>query len=364
MSTLQILINLKAHQPLVILNQKDIFAVNLDEFSIPYIVIGGGYPLKNFASSNLYLKLRAIVEILLYNLRIWRALWETNTAALQCEETGALLVCFGTKLAGKKLVIYVRNSFRGDSLRGVYKLPMWFADSVVGISAEVSRFLLEKGGLNIRRKVTQIYNGLDLSEAAHFKRQFTKQECRAHLEIPAECTAVGIVAFIDERKQQREFLRYVANGFKKNAKMRFYFIGGIKNEMYMTECMEIVLELYLENVFFVGVRSNMSEWYRSLDIVCLPSEREGVPRALIEASAFELPTVAFDIPGCREAVVDHETGFVVQSFDEFSARLEELANNPSLCREMGQKGCAYVSEHFDAVRNTTAIERIYETIQK
>jgi len=364
-STLENIRNLRVYNPLVILNRKGRFADKLDELSIPYVVVGINYnPIQNFRDRNIFARFLALKDILFYNLRIGFVLVRKGVTVLQCEETGALLVCFGAKLTGKRFVVYVRNSFRGESLRAVYKLPIWFADSIIGISKDVSRFLAEKGGRNTRRKVTQIYNGLDLAEINRFKRQHTKQECRARLEIPSGCVGVGIVAYIEERKRQREFLRQVVYEFKQNNGIQFYFIGGVKNETYMKECRNLVSELQLENVIFIGARSNIAEWYRALDVVCLPSEREGVPRALIEAAAFELPTLAFDIPGCREAMIDRKTGFLVRSFEEFSWRLKDLTANATLRGTLGWKGCVYVSEYFDVIQNTAKMEQVYDNLRK
>ena len=50
-------------------------------------------------------------------------------------------------------------------------------------------------------------------------------------------------------------------------------------------------------------------------VVCLPSYREGMPKALAEAAAAGRPLVATDVPGCREAVVDGENGFLVPARD-------------------------------------------------
>jgi glycosyltransferase involved in cell wall biosynthesis len=61
---------------------------------------------------------------------------------------------------------------------------------------------------------------------------------------------------------------------------------------------------------YVGHSDDMAALYADADCVVLPSYREGMPRALLEAAAMALPVCASDVPGCRQAVLDGVTGFL------------------------------------------------------
>ena len=56
---------------------------------------------------------------------------------------------------------------------------------------------------------------------------------------------------------------------------------------------------------------DMPDIFRRSLIVCLPSYREGLPKALLEAASSQRPLVAFDVAGCREIVLHEETGILV-----------------------------------------------------
>ena len=64
-----------------------------------------------------------------------------------------------------------------------------------------------------------------------------------------------------------------------------------------------------------GHRRDMAAVYAEAYIVCLPSYREGLPRALLEAAACARPLIATDVPGCREICRDGETGLLVPPRD-------------------------------------------------
>src|SRR5204862_303820 len=57
-----------------------------------------------------------------------------------------------------------------------------------------------------------------------------------------------------------------------------------------------------------GHRSDMPEVVRQANVVCLPSYREGMPRALLEAAAMGRAIVTTDVPGCRDAVAQGKIG--------------------------------------------------------
>lgn len=98
----------------------------------------------------------------------------------------------------------------------------------------------------------------------------------------------------------------------------------------------------------LGHVDDMRALYAASDLVLLPSWREGLSRALIEAAAMERPIITTDVPGCRD-VVDHgRTGLLVPLHN---ARAIELAitlllENPDLAARFGKAARQKVVEEF------------------
>lgn len=103
-------------------------------------------------------------------------------------------------------------------------------------------------------------------------------------------------------------------------------------------------------VEFWGFRSNMPAVLLDADIVCLPSYREGLPKALLEAMAAGLPCITTDVPGCRTAVRDGVNGLLVPARDPraLAVALKRLINDPYLCHAMGAKGRERVLGEFSS----------------
>lgn len=106
-------------------------------------------------------------------------------------------------------------------------------------------------------------------------------------------------------------------------------------------------------VEFLGQRNDVCELNRSASVVVLASTQgEGIPRALLEGAACGVPMVATDVPGCRDVVVDGETGHLVAPGNPRAladALLGLLGDEPARQR-MGRNARAHVEARFsDAV---------------
>ena len=112
----------------------------------------------------------------------------------------------------------------------------------------------------------------------------------------------------------------------------------------------------------LGHVDDMLPLLAKVDIVVLPSYREGTPRILIEAAAMAIPIVATDIAGCRGLVQDGINGLLVPIKDApaLAAALQRLIADRALRLEMGVAGRRIVMAEFDekiVLEKTLAIYR-------
>lgn len=97
-----------------------------------------------------------------------------------------------------------------------------------------------------------------------------------------------------------------------------------------------------------GWRQDMDAIFEQTQIVCLPSYHEGLPRALLEASACGCAIVASDIPGCRELIKHGETGLLVPPRDVTAlvTALKYLIEYPAERKSLGQATRAALDPDF------------------
>ena len=144
--------------------------------------------------------------------------------------------------------------------------------------------------------------------------------------------------------------------------LRFFFIGGEKgNPQYANDCRAVIAREHLEDrIVMCGYRKDVFAWYRAADVLLLGSEREGLPRCIVEALAFGLPVVAGDIPGVRDLVIDGENGLVVPNdgFEQFQAALLHLGRDGGLRHRMGARGRALAEAKFRLETCAASFEQI------
>ena len=102
---------------------------------------------------------------------------------------------------------------------------------------------------------------------------------------------------------------------------------------------------------FRGEARDAVQAFEAADVVVLPSYYpEGLPRTLLEAAAMELPAITTNMPGCRDAVVDGQTGLLCAPRDAaaLAAAMLRLADMPRESRAaMGAAARARVLAQFD-----------------
>ncbi len=112
----------------------------------------------------------------------------------------------------------------------------------------------------------------------------------------------------------------------------------------------------------LGHVDDMPALLAEVDVVVLPSYREGLPKTLIEAAGCALPLVTTDVPGCREVVTHEEDGLLVtvrehEGLVEAIARLDDDAD---LRRRLGMAAREKALRLFDVeivIRRTLEVYR-------
>lgn len=126
---------------------------------------------------------------------------------------------------------------------------------------------------------------------------------------------------------------------------------------------ELVLAWQHEGLLkWLGHVADMPGLYRSVDVVVLPSYREGLPTGLTEACACGLPVVTTDVPGCREVVSDGDNGFLVPVKDSkaLAKAIIALADDEALRSRMGARARERSVNEFDEkiiLQQTLAVYR-------
>lgn len=149
----------------------------------------------------------------------------------------------------------------------------------------------------------------------------------------------------------REYIEAVRMLKKTYPHVKFNILGPlyINNS---TAISQQILNSWIESndVVYLGKTDNVEEVMRSADCIVLPSYREGLSKVLIEASSMALPIVTTNVPGCRDVVIDNETGYLceVKNSIDLAEKMEKIILLPFQNRqEMGAKARERAIAFFD-----------------
>lgn len=125
----------------------------------------------------------------------------------------------------------------------------------------------------------------------------------------------------------REYIEAVRLLKKHYDYVEFLVLGPLY-ENNATAISKETLNKWIDNkeITYLGQSDQVEKVLQDMDCVVLPSYREGLSKVLIEASSMGLPIVTTDVPGCRDVVIDNETGFLceVKNSIDLAKKMEKI----------------------------------------
>lgn len=212
-------------------------------------------------------------------------------------------------------------------------------------------------GLYSKSKGSVIWNGsacgVNLTKFDISNKEEYRKDIREQLDIPEDAFVYGFVGRITRDKGVNELLEaYKAINYDS------YLIMAGPSEVDET----INQELYTwasknEKIKFTGYTTVVEQYLSAMDCYILPSYREGFGMGVVEAEAMGVPVIVTDIPGPTDAMIDNETGIVVQKAD-----VESLYNAMISVREDKVRYFAMAEKAHDFVVNNFEQKQLFNYI--
>ena len=200
-----------------------------------------------------------------------------------------------------------------------------------------------------RNKISYLGNGIDVARFAP-SALYDRGETLRQVGLQTSDFVVGSVGRLVKEKGFAELFAAAEVLTKRRAQIKFVVIGPRETDQDDALDPGYMDDLQRRGVVrFVNWCEDMRKWYAAMDIFVLPSYREGIPRACMEAAAMTLPVVASDIRGCREVVLNDVTGLLVPPGDirRLLEAIETLRNERPRARQMGEEARRHIVKSFD-----------------
>ncbi len=230
-------------------------------------------------------------------------------------------------------------------------------------NAEAVKTFLIKTGVPQKKLVT-IHNGLDLDRLKPLSDR-KREAVLAELGLPADADFqfVTIVANMrSEVKNHKMFLRAAKTVSEQIKNVGFVLAG--EGELAQS-LKQFAVDMNIEkNTFFVGRCSGIAELLSISDACVLSSRSEGFSNSILEYMAASKPVVATNVGGASEAVIEGETGFLVESDDDEALAncLIKLLGDSQTARKMGESGKKRVETEFSLSAQLNKTLDLYESL--
>lgn len=184
---------------------------------------------------------------------------------------------------------------------------------------------------------------------------------QANILMKSKEICILFVGRIMQEKGIDEYLSAACILKSKYSKIQFEILGPFEEEKYKS----IIEDLSAKGIIkYLGISKDVREQLKDVHCLINPSWHEGMSNVLLEAGAMKRFLIASDIPGCREIVLDNQTGFTfpaknVEKLQECVERLIALSENEY--EDFINRSYQHIQKNFS---RDVVVNKYIETINK
>lgn len=190
-------------------------------------------------------------------------------------------------------------------------------------------------------------NGVDV-------QRFTPgaSDVRDRLGLPRQAPVVGFVGRLTRDKGLPELIEAFETILKAEPEAHLLLVGWFDAAEDALSAGLRARILNHPHIHCTGFVADTAPYYRAMDLMVLPTWREGFPNAVLEAAATGIPVITTLCTGSRDSVVSGVTGLLIPPgcHEAISEAALRLLRNPELRSRMGQAARAWVAEHYSIER--------------
>lgn len=229
---------------------------------------------------------------------------------------------------------------------------------ITAVAGFIKACLVDNEGIPAGR-IEVLYNGVD---AAPFDRPFDRDAVRASLGLEPHHRVVACIARFAPVKDHAMLVRAFARVAPRfhDARLALVGTGPLEDDIRA----QVAAAGIADRVIFTGVRRDVPDVLRSIEVFALASVSEGNSVTILEAMLAARPVVATAVGGNPEVVLDGGTGLLSPRGDDaaFAESLAVLLADPARGDAMGRAGRERCLDRFLRERMRAAFARIYEDV--
>lgn len=266
---------------------------------------------------------------------------------------------FVAAYAGRYLNIPSVVSIRGNDIERAPFDPAKFSHSMYAlqnanaVTANASQ-LATKAIAFVKREIKLIPNGIDTDL---FKKMARNDILQKTLGIDPSVPVIGFAGELRAKKGMKTILNAYAQISIRHP-VNLLIVGEVRPRDDRKAFEEFCLETPKANIIVTGniPHKELPAYYALMDVFLHPSLRDGMPNAVLEAMACELPVIATPVGGILDVLKNRSNGIIVPINDSESivTMLEEVFANEELRAKLGKAARDKIVQEFTLEKEISA----------
>ena len=228
---------------------------------------------------------------------------------------------------------------------------------VVTTSEYVRQYLISEG---IRpERIVAVPSGIDIDT---FNPAVISSGLRQEMKVDEYAPIVATIAILRFKKGHHTLLESIPRVLKEVPEALFLIVGDGPQEKNIDE--KIKAMGLSQKVLMLGLRHDIPEILKAIDLCVLPTLQESLPQSLLQAMAMEKPVIGTDVGGVGEAVKDGINGRLIAPNNScaLAEAIIDILKDREKARRMGIEGRKIVERSYSAGGMAEKMFALYSSI--
>jgi len=271
----------------------------------------------------------------------------------------SLLGALAARILFKKNIIYqmhgLVSSYGNNVNKGLLywmeRLTCFLSTQIFAVSNSLMKFAIENKYCR-RKKISVIENGT--INGIDYQNQFNplniNQSTNKIKELTHNKYVIGFVGRLLKDKGIDNYLNIILKCKLNNIPVIGFVVGPDESKGYYNLLLKKYNLTEGKDIYSFGQQLNPENYIIHFDVLLLPTKREGFGLVAAEANALEVPVIGYDIPGLRDAVLNDETGLLVD-FENIEKLFQSILlyfEHPEVKLKHGRNGRKRKVKDFDS----------------
>jgi glycosyltransferase involved in cell wall biosynthesis len=267
----------------------------------------------------------------------------------------SLLAGIAGRISGKKpLIIRTRHLAMPITSRFTYN---FLSDKIVTVSEYVRQYLISEGISS--EKITAIPTGIDPEQ---FSPDKAAAVLREELKLSPDIPLVGTIAILRRKKGHHVLLNAIPLVLEKIPEAVFIFAGdGPQKQNILNRISELGL---LNKVVMLGLRKDIPDILKSIDVFVLPTLQETLGTSFLEAMAMGKPVIGTNVGGVGEVIKDGVNGYLVEPDNPVALAdaIIKMFRDKEKAGQMGIEGRKIAKQDFSLEKMREGMFALYSSL--